>query len=71
MLGSFFATVLLATSALAVPSFLFQNACNAGRAQLKLPEGQTVLEKPTTAPNYVTIGVGIQNYTCTAEGKYA
>ncbi|TFK29623.1 hypothetical protein FA15DRAFT_663774 [Coprinopsis marcescibilis] len=70
MLGSLVATALLASSALAVPNFSFHNLCNAGRAKLQLPAGQTILEQPKTAPNYVTLGVGVQNYTCNAEGKY-
>ncbi|KAJ6562596.1 hypothetical protein B0H19DRAFT_944260 [Mycena capillaripes] len=33
---------------------------------MDLPSNQTQLVAPTTAPKFVAIGVGIQNYTCTA-----
>jgi hypothetical protein len=32
---------------------------------MDLPSGQTQLVAPTTAPLFVALGVGIQNYTCT------
>ncbi|KAJ7062682.1 hypothetical protein C8F01DRAFT_1023734 [Mycena amicta] len=36
-----------------------------------LPAGQTQLVAPTTAPIYVLLGVGIQNYTCSSAGAYS
>ncbi|KAJ7484936.1 hypothetical protein B0H11DRAFT_2019305 [Mycena galericulata] len=38
--------------------------CNASRAVMNLPENQTVLVAPTSAPRFVLLGVGVQNYTC-------
>ncbi|KAJ7635064.1 hypothetical protein FB45DRAFT_1002487 [Roridomyces roridus] len=39
---------------------------------MDLPTNQTQLVQPTTAPLYVALGVGYQNYSCTAStGKYA
>ncbi|KAJ7817154.1 hypothetical protein B0H14DRAFT_2843123, partial [Mycena olivaceomarginata] len=41
-------------------------------ATLSLPANQTQLVAPTTAPLFVALGVGVQNYTCTAATlKYA
>jgi hypothetical protein len=37
---------------------------------LQLPSNQTQLVTPTTAPNYVALGVGNQNYSCTDWGNY-
>ncbi|KAJ7445173.1 hypothetical protein B0H11DRAFT_14615 [Mycena galericulata] len=37
---------------------------------MDLPSNQTLLVAPTTAPLYVALGVGIQNYTCSSAGKY-
>ncbi|KAF8273396.1 hypothetical protein EI94DRAFT_1826148 [Lactarius quietus] len=37
--------------------------------QNELPSTQTLLVAPNTSATYVTLGVGIQNYTCTA-GNY-
>ncbi|KAJ7018187.1 hypothetical protein C8F04DRAFT_1214700 [Mycena alexandri] len=33
---------------------------------MDLPTGQTQLVSPTTAPLFVALGVGVQNYTCNA-----
>nr|GAT52604.1 predicted protein [Mycena chlorophos] len=33
---------------------------------MNLPANQTVLVAPTTAPRYITLGVGYQNYTCSS-----
>ncbi|KAF7365918.1 hypothetical protein MVEN_00467000 [Mycena venus] len=41
-------------------------ACDPSGAIMDLPSGQTQLVAPTTAPLFVALGVGIQNYTCTA-----
>nr|GAT52605.1 predicted protein [Mycena chlorophos] len=33
---------------------------------MNLPANQTVLVAPITAPRYITLGVGYQNYTCSS-----
>ncbi|KAJ7185284.1 hypothetical protein C8R46DRAFT_845430, partial [Mycena filopes] len=38
--------------------------CSTAGAVMDLPAGQTQLVSPTTAPLYVALGVGVQNYTC-------
>ncbi|KAF7316543.1 hypothetical protein MIND_00173600 [Mycena indigotica] len=40
--------------------------CDTSAAKMDLPAGQTALVAPAEAPKFVTIGVGIQNYTCSA-----
>jgi len=45
--------------------------CNVKNATLSLPAGQTAISVPTDAsPAYIALGVGVQNYTCTAAGTY-
>ncbi|KAJ6577763.1 hypothetical protein B0H19DRAFT_1020250 [Mycena capillaripes] len=40
--------------------------CDTSAAVMDLPSGQTQLVAPTTAPLFVALGVGVQNYTCSA-----
>ncbi|KAJ7136576.1 hypothetical protein C8R44DRAFT_976133 [Mycena epipterygia] len=40
--------------------------CDLSAAVMDLPKNQTQLVAPTTAPLFVALGVGIQNYTCSA-----
>ncbi|KAJ7193506.1 hypothetical protein GGX14DRAFT_537525 [Mycena pura] len=40
--------------------------CSTAPAEMDLAAGQTQLVSPTTAPLFVALGVGVQNYTCTA-----
>nr|GAT61188.1 predicted protein [Mycena chlorophos] len=40
--------------------------CDVSKAKLDIPSNQTVLVAPTTAPHYVAVGIGYQNYTCSA-----
>ncbi|KAJ7932188.1 hypothetical protein B0H13DRAFT_1593653 [Mycena leptocephala] len=40
--------------------------CDTSTDKLDLPSNQTALVTPTTAPLFVTLGVGVQNYTCNA-----
>jgi len=79
-MSSFFLTLALATLAIAAPSFPAPPS-GLGRptsgkctcpisAKLTLPAGQTVLTAPTDPTSYVLLGVGYQNYTCTAAGTY-
>ncbi|KAJ7796933.1 hypothetical protein B0H14DRAFT_2913023 [Mycena olivaceomarginata] len=66
---------VLASAALlvsAAPSFRGGPCCDTSAAKLSLPANQTQLVAPTTAPLFVALGVGVQNYTCTAATlKYA
>ncbi|KAF8967757.1 hypothetical protein BDZ97DRAFT_1755842 [Flammula alnicola] len=73
-------TLALAASALAAPRFLpkpsgcaspasGKHTC-AINATLTVPANQTVLAAPSTAPSYVLLGVGYQNYTCSTAGVY-
>ncbi|KAJ7177889.1 hypothetical protein C8R46DRAFT_888939 [Mycena filopes] len=39
-------------------------SCSTSATVMDLPSGQTVLVAPSTAPTYVLLGVGVQNYTC-------
>ncbi|KAI9448427.1 hypothetical protein H4582DRAFT_1900707 [Lactarius indigo] len=61
-------SLLLATTGFAAPPHKGRHDIPA--SALKLPSNQTQLVAPTTAPNYVVIGVGNQNYSCTASGTY-
>ncbi|KAF9234248.1 hypothetical protein BU15DRAFT_65857 [Melanogaster broomeanus] len=40
--------------------------CSLSNARLQVPVNQSQLVAPTTAPNYIALGVGVQNYTCNA-----
>jgi hypothetical protein len=60
--------------ALGTGSALAANAkgkkCDISKLELILPENQTALAQPTGPATAVLLGVGYQNYTCSAEGKY-
>lgn len=70
----FFPTLLsvlaVAAPALALPGLKF-TGCDLSRAKLALPTNQTALVAPTTAPSFVALGVGVQNYTCTDASVFA
>ncbi|KAJ7731928.1 hypothetical protein DFH07DRAFT_991053 [Mycena maculata] len=42
------------------------SACDTSEAVMDLPTNQTALVSPSTAPLYVALGVGIQNYSCSS-----
>ena len=76
-----FATLVLAASAaIAAPQFspppaglgstLSGKHTCAIKQTLTVPTNQTVLTNPTTAASFVLLGVGVQNYTCSAAGTY-
>jgi hypothetical protein len=45
--------------------------CPTAYSALTFPYGQTALAVPEgEVPNYITLGVGVQNYTCTDAGTY-
>jgi hypothetical protein len=46
-------------------------SCKLANATPTFPPGQTALAQPTGAPSFITLGAGIQNYTCNAtSGTY-
>ncbi|KAI9435983.1 hypothetical protein H4582DRAFT_2079113 [Lactarius indigo] len=66
-----FLPLLLATAGLAAPSHRATNT-NVPASVLTqiLPQGQQQLVAPNDLPSFVTLGVGNQNYTCSASGNY-
>ncbi|KAJ7249777.1 hypothetical protein B0H12DRAFT_1121703 [Mycena haematopus] len=57
----------LASAALLVSSTpLKEDCCDASKAVMNLPANQTALVTPTTAPLFVALGVGVQNYSCSS-----
>jgi hypothetical protein len=62
-------SLLLAPAALAVPwrRSGFQGPCQVSQNDFSIPEG---LDALTTAPSLVLLGVGVQNYTCNANGTF-
>jgi len=76
-----FTTLALAASAIATPQFrpppaalgspLPGKRTCAIKQALTVPANQTVLTNPTTSASFVLLGVGVQNYTCSAAGTYA
>jgi len=54
----------LAIPALAVPNT--RHKCNISKAKMPIPSSQTALVQQTSAPSFVSVGVGVQNYTCNA-----
>ena len=63
-------SLLLATTSFAAPSLKKYDVSPVPASALQLPSNQTQLVRPDTDPNYVVIGVGNQNYTCTDSGNY-
>ncbi|KAF7337394.1 hypothetical protein MSAN_02265600 [Mycena sanguinolenta] len=43
-----------------------EDCCDTSKAVMNLPENQTALVVPTTAPLFVALGVGVQNYSCSS-----
>jgi hypothetical protein len=39
-------------------------SCDSSTAVMDLPPNQTALVAPATAPLFILLGVGVQNYTC-------
>jgi hypothetical protein len=61
---------LLFTASFAAPqAFKRQTDCIPPQA-LQLPSGQTEITPPTEKLQYVTLGIGNQNYTCSSDGTY-
>ncbi|KAJ7250605.1 hypothetical protein C8J57DRAFT_677209 [Mycena rebaudengoi] len=75
MFGFTFTTVtlLLSSTVLAVPSQRstgFPNKCDISTAKPTLPLNQTALVAPSTAPSFIGLAIGNQNYTCGSTGTY-
>ncbi|KAJ7142024.1 hypothetical protein C8R43DRAFT_1097646 [Mycena crocata] len=52
------------SAAPAFPGRAGLTGCSTSAAVMDLPAGQTNLVAPSTAPLFVSLGVGVQNYTC-------
>ncbi|KAH7904709.1 hypothetical protein BJ138DRAFT_1166087, partial [Hygrophoropsis aurantiaca] len=60
-------SALVSSGALALPTARQLGvSCNLTDARLQVPANQTQLIAPTSAPAFVALGLGIQNYTCNA-----
>ncbi|KAJ7701077.1 hypothetical protein B0H17DRAFT_1045921 [Mycena rosella] len=73
LLSALFSVALLVSAAPAFPGTPPKagECCDTSAAIMDLPKNQTQLVAPTTAPLFVALGVGIQNYTCsTSTLKY-
>jgi hypothetical protein len=46
------------------PALLARKWCDTSTAVMDLPPNQTTLIAPATAPLFILLGVGVQNYTC-------
>ncbi len=44
-------------------------SCDLSRARLVLPNGSAIVS-PSGPPSFIGLGIGTQNYTCTADGVY-
>lgn len=70
LVSTFLATLALAAPPPLAPNFRF-NGCDVSKASITLPANQTQLVAPTdTKPRFISIGVGVQNYTCTQQRTY-
>ncbi|KAJ7119947.1 hypothetical protein C8R43DRAFT_1112426 [Mycena crocata] len=65
ILSALSSAILLASAAPAFPG-KGGNCCDTSAAVMDLPAGQTAIVAPSTAPLFVSLGVGIQNYTCSS-----
>lgn len=62
-------SLVLSFSALAAPSPKV-SGCDVSNAKIDLPYNQTALAQPKETPSFIGVGIGTQNYTCGANGKY-
>jgi len=67
---SILSLALCAASAVAAPRSHSSCSVPASALQTDLPTGQTALVAPSFAPNFVALGVGVQNYSCSAAGTF-
>jgi hypothetical protein len=64
-------SLLLATTTLAAPSKRegdYHGACPVPVSAFQLPAQLGALQSP---PRFTTVGVGVQNYTCSSSGTYS
>lgn len=68
-----FLSLLLATTSFAAPPRHGRGGASVPGSvlQSELPANQTVLVAPNSPALFVSVGVGIQNYTCTSAGNYS
>jgi len=66
MLSSLMIVSLLSTSVLAAPVAQV-GKCDLSHARLHLSSHQEALKPPSAAPSYISVAIGVQNYTCNAE----
>ncbi|KAJ7326282.1 hypothetical protein DFH08DRAFT_926228 [Mycena albidolilacea] len=67
-LKSLSALFLVPVALLAAP--INPGSCDTSKAVMDLPAGKTTLVSPAVPPTYVTLGVGVQNYTCSDTSTY-
>ena len=60
--------LLLVTGAFAAPSR--RDASSIPATAMDLPSGQNQLVAPTTAPKFVALAVGMQDFTCIRNGTF-
>ncbi|KAH8828623.1 hypothetical protein DL96DRAFT_1813988 [Flagelloscypha sp. PMI_526] len=65
---SLFTFILIAATAAASTSK--KSECDLSCAKINFPEGQTALAVPTGKLDYLALGVGVQNYSCSDTGTY-
>jgi len=64
-------TLVLAVTALAAPQYSAPvRCCDISNMQLSFPPNRTAFSTPTSLLSSLVLGVGIQNYTCSAAGTY-
>lgn len=47
-----------------------KRTCDTNSAKLVIPSTISILATPSGPPSSVALGIGFQNYTCTAAGNY-
>jgi hypothetical protein len=65
MLFNFLIVSLLSTSVLAAPAA--REGCDLSKARLQLSKHEKGLDAPSTAPSFISVAIGVQNYTCDAK----
>jgi len=64
-------TLVFAVTALAAPQYSTPvRCCDISNVQLSLPSNRTAFSTPTSPLSSLVLGVGVQNYTCSAAGTY-
>ncbi|KDQ28587.1 hypothetical protein PLEOSDRAFT_1075615 [Pleurotus ostreatus PC15] len=63
-------SLLFATSNVFAAPGNTERSCNISNAKLTLPRNQTALTNPSFPPTFITVALGVQNYTCTDAGTF-